>query len=352
MMQHDDSDSIQIVPDPDRLDRYHRQQLSAMLDGELSPDQARFMLRRLQHDTGLADCWERWQVCGDTLRGQGNALLPADFSQKVSAAIAADGVQVPEARPRAGGPRLLRWGGGAALAASVAMAALLVGRQAGIEPDQAPLPVFPELAASGESAAAPQAPLAIDPTPEPSPAVDTAAVLAGAALAAAEAPRRVAERRGRGQAQGAVAVEASQPVAVAAAEPASGPGRPPETDTAVPTPSGPEETRALFADLPAARAGIGADPFEALPMTVDSRPWPHAATAATGGYAVGLGNATPAAPAWPVQSGPSRQAVAELFGLPPEAGPRLPVATAIGALAVGADDAPPAAPVVLHPGPR
>ena len=352
MMQHDDSDSLQIVPDPDKLDRYHRQQLSAMLDGELSPDQARFMLRRLQHDTGLADCWERWQVCGDVLSGQGNALLPADFSQKVSAAIADDGAQVPEALPRAGGPRLLRWGGGAALAASVAMAALLVGRQAGIEPDQAPLPVFPELATSGESAGASQAPAAIDPDTESPPAADTAAVLAGTVLAAAEAPRRIAERRGRGQAQGAVTAETRQPVAVAAAEPAPASSRTTEIDAAVPTPSAPEEATALFADLPPARAGIGADPFQALPMTVASRPWPRAATAPASGYTVGLGNATAAtAPAWPVQSGPPRQAVAELFGLPPEAGPRLPVATAIGAHAVGADDAPPA-PVVLHPGPR
>src|SRR5699024_3021711 len=172
----------------------------------------------------------------------------------------------------------------------------------------------------------------------------------GTVLAAAEAPRRIAERRGRGQAQGAVAAEARQPVAVA--EPAPASSRITETDAAVPTPSAPEEAATLFADLPPARAGIGADPFQALPMTVASRPWPRAATASASGYTVGLGNATAAtAPAWPVQSGPPRQAVAELFGLPPEAGPRLPVATAIGAHAVGADDAPPA-PVVLHPGPR
>ncbi|NZA26934.1 sigma-E factor negative regulatory protein, partial [Luteimonas sp. SJ-92] len=87
-MPSDDSEALQIGPDPDKLYLYHRQQLSAMLDGELSPDQARFMLRRLQHDVELASCWERWQVCGDVMRGQRNALLPADFAEGVARAIA------------------------------------------------------------------------------------------------------------------------------------------------------------------------------------------------------------------------------------------------------------------------
>ena len=114
---------------PDRLEAHYRRQLSAMLDGELSPDQARFMLRRLQHDRELAARWERWQVCGDVLRGRGHALLPADFSSRVAAAIAAPqtagtaqaAASAGSARPH----RLLRWGGGA-LAASVALVALLM----------------------------------------------------------------------------------------------------------------------------------------------------------------------------------------------------------------------------------
>src|SRR5690606_20723883 len=117
---------------PDRLEAHYRRQLSAMLDGELSPDQARFMLRRLQHDRELAARWERWQVCGDVLRGRGHALLPADFSSRVAAAIAAPqtagtaqaAASAGSARPH----RLLRWGGGA-LAASVALVALLMARQ-------------------------------------------------------------------------------------------------------------------------------------------------------------------------------------------------------------------------------
>ena len=111
----------------EKIEQHHRQQLSALMDGELAPDQARFLLRRLQHDHELGECWERWQVAGDVLRGQGSAMLPAGFAARVSAAIAADGARVPGAISAR--PRWVRWGGGAALAASVAAAALFMAQQ-------------------------------------------------------------------------------------------------------------------------------------------------------------------------------------------------------------------------------
>jgi anti-sigma factor RsiW len=88
MTQRDEMIQPGNEPNTDKLHDHHRQQLSAMLDGELLPDQAKFMLRRLEHDGELAACWERWQVCGDILRGRHDALLPADFSRRVADAIA------------------------------------------------------------------------------------------------------------------------------------------------------------------------------------------------------------------------------------------------------------------------
>src|SRR5690606_20721604 len=129
MIHVDDNEPVQIGPDPDKLFLYHRQQLSAMLDGELSPDEARFMLRRLQHDTVLAAYWERWQVCGDVLRGQRNDLLPPDFARRVAHALAGDAADEAEQPLRRPGPRLGRWGGGAAIAASVALLAVFATRQ-------------------------------------------------------------------------------------------------------------------------------------------------------------------------------------------------------------------------------
>ena len=44
------------TPTIDKLDIHHRQQLSALMDGELLADEARFLLRRLQHDRDLTGC--------------------------------------------------------------------------------------------------------------------------------------------------------------------------------------------------------------------------------------------------------------------------------------------------------
>jgi len=210
-------------PQTDKLHDHHRQQLSAMLDGELLPDQAKFMLRRLEHDGELAACWERWQVCGDILRGRHDALLPAAFSRRVASAIAGQdqAASVATAPSATRQPRWTRWGGGAALAASVAMVALFVGRQLpGSDPEPAAqTQVMAHAAASPDIAVDPTAPAV--PAPAPT-APDTATTLA-TAVAVAEVPRRAAERRaGRAQQQRAVSrvrratVAAEAPVRVAA----------------------------------------------------------------------------------------------------------------------------------------
>jgi sigma-E factor negative regulatory protein RseA len=99
-------------------------QLSALMDGALERDQARFLIRRLPDDPELAGCWQRWHVAGDSLRGQGSAPLRADFVARVSLAVA------EEATPGRGVPRdVLKWVGGFAVAASVALAALMAVRQ-------------------------------------------------------------------------------------------------------------------------------------------------------------------------------------------------------------------------------
>ena len=93
-----------------------REQLSALMDGALPPDQTRFLLRRLQHDAPLAESWERWRLAGETMRGLAPAQrLPADFALRVGAALR--GEDAPAMR--SGGKRMptwLRWGGGAAMA--------------------------------------------------------------------------------------------------------------------------------------------------------------------------------------------------------------------------------------------
>jgi negative regulator of sigma E activity len=271
-MTHADdfADDFEPAP-PDKLALYHRRQLSAMLDGEVSPDEAKFMLRRLQHDHELAACWERWQVSGDVLRGRGHALLPADFSRRVAQAIAADdgdaaaevaaGVQ-PSRR------RYAQLATRAALVASVAVVALWAGRQL---PDGA----APPSAGNGGSTApatvvaVPQAAAGVTlevPATRPPGAMgsDAASAVVTAATGVAELPRPDAGRRARLQGQratsrgrqGLAGERATVTVASVQASPTS------------PSP---------MAGLPAPVSSPGAatDPF-ATRAIAPARPWPRA----------------------------------------------------------------------------
>jgi negative regulator of sigma E activity len=270
----DMADDFELAP-PDKLALHHRQQLSAMLDGELSPDRAKFMLRRLQHDDELAACWERWQVCGDMLRGCGHALLPADFAQRVARAIAEDGAgSAATAGAAMRKSRIARWGGSAALAASVALVAIFVARQ--LPGDVAPPSSDAPTGLAAETIEVPVAPVAADPLP-PSSANLTTAAMAGA-VAAIEVPRRAAERRSRGQSQRAAtrarqrAVEA--PVLVANRQ-----------GSTTPTPDGAVQGQPAAGSALASRA----DPFAAQ-VDTQERPWPRSLlpglTAVGGGFLV------------------------------------------------------------------
>lgn len=261
----------------DKLETHCRQQLSALVDGALPPDEARFLLRRLQHDGALAGRWERWQVYGECMRGGVSQLLPADFSQRVCAALEAEDARaVPMAAVRGARPMWTRWAGGAALAASVAMAAFVV-----VQRD-------PQAAASGAvqvassvPATAPDAGASSVRTAGgvPAPTAGETALQSGATagtvlLAARELPRRTATRT----------TAAVRPVQSAAVQ------RPVETLL----PAYPQQ--AAMQTVAVSDAGVGAspqsgrDPF-GMDMPADPRPWPRAVLPGVGqgGFSVGYG---------------------------------------------------------------
>ena len=226
----------------DKLELHHRQQLSALMDGDLAPDAARFLLRRLQHDDELKASWERWQLCGDVLRGRAQAPAPSGFAERVGAAIAAESRPAgqPAATPRRA---LARWGGGA-LAASVAVLALFLGRPQAPEPEAAPAGL-----ASQPAATQPVAPIA-------APAAAAPATLASDAVASLP---RATSRGPRGSAT------RNQQVARASAR------RAPSRERATGTLVKPETT--LVASAPLAH-----DPFRPTrPVGAEpaSRPWPR-----------------------------------------------------------------------------
>lgn len=144
--------------------------LSALFDGALDAEAARFARKRLGHDAQWQQACGRWQIIGDALRGQATAAAPADFAQRVHDAVAGEPVPafVPEpavatrsAKPS--GRRTPMWIGGA-LAASLAAIAVFINRPAVDAPavDAVPtLVVAPSVtapAASGPTPAAADAP--------------------------------------------------------------------------------------------------------------------------------------------------------------------------------------------------
>lgn len=173
----------------EKIDLHYHQQLSALMDGDLDPDQARFLLRRLQHDSELTGCWERWQLCGDVLRGQAQAPAPEGFAERIAFSIAAVAQPVASASSGLRG-RLAKWGGGA-LAASIAAVALFMVRQQ--VPQDVPAPQSSAVASQMPLEALPAGPALADATPaapQTLNAIDAATAVAAAG--AASAPLRPA----------------------------------------------------------------------------------------------------------------------------------------------------------------
>ena len=106
------------------------EQLSALMDGELPPEETALLLRRLEREPQLAARLARYSAIGDVLRGD-RAQPSAGFAARVSAAVARE--PAPVVRPavaRAGGlRRRIRPVMGFSVAAAVgALAVVLVSQ--------------------------------------------------------------------------------------------------------------------------------------------------------------------------------------------------------------------------------
>ena len=69
---------------PQRSDAQSHEQLSALMDGELDRDATRFLLKRCESDRELVDCWQRWHVTGEIMRGGAVVLARAGSAAAVS----------------------------------------------------------------------------------------------------------------------------------------------------------------------------------------------------------------------------------------------------------------------------
>lgn len=242
----------------DKFELHYRQQLSALMDGDLAPDEARFLLRRLQHDGELNAQWERWQLLADVLRGQAAAPAPAGFAERIGAAIAAEpaiaGSAASASTERSRGA-LVRWGG--ALAASVAVVALFFARQQ--TPDDAePAPLAAVPAAEPATAAPPAASPGTNVSLADAESAAPAPVVASIAPRPATATRRSATRTQQAARSTALARETRPQRATGTTDAA------PATPALIAGTAGENRTRDPFSG-----AGIEAQAH------VPARPWPR-----------------------------------------------------------------------------
>ena len=185
-----------------------REQLSALMDGALPADETRFLLRRLQHDASLAESWERWRLSAEVMRGLAPAQrLPADFASRVAASLRDEAERDHELRHQeqlhgsieksvATGTHAmrpsawLRWGGSAAVAASLAVVAFMT--QPTVVGSPATLADTAAVAVALSPAPAPKAPAPETPRPSPSgfDLESQAAVLASAVAVVARPARK------------------------------------------------------------------------------------------------------------------------------------------------------------------
>jgi sigma-E factor negative regulatory protein RseA len=105
-----------------------REQISALLDGELASGEISLLVRRMERDAELRRAFGSYVLAGESLRAPGGLTASPGFAARVSAALDADGASVPSA-PAIDRPAPRRWArplAAAAVAAGAAAAAILL----------------------------------------------------------------------------------------------------------------------------------------------------------------------------------------------------------------------------------
>ncbi len=110
-----------------------KEQISALLDGELSPGELDLLLRRMERDENHRRTFGRYALVGELLRAPGGTVASVHFTERVITAVETGHAQPAEQRPRVtAGHRWLGPALGAAVAASaLVIAVVLVRPEAG-----------------------------------------------------------------------------------------------------------------------------------------------------------------------------------------------------------------------------
>jgi negative regulator of sigma E activity len=107
-----------------------REQMSALLDGELPQDEVGLLVRRMARDTELKRTFGNYVLAGESLRAPGGVMASRGFAARVSAAIDEGAVEaeMSQSAPSRAPSRWRRPLAATAVAASAALAAVLLVR--------------------------------------------------------------------------------------------------------------------------------------------------------------------------------------------------------------------------------
>jgi sigma-E factor negative regulatory protein RseA len=115
-----------------------REQMSALIDGELPRDEVGLLVRRMARDAELKRAFGNYVLAGESLRTPGGVLASAGFAARVSAAIG-EGDVAEDSAPQVPARAPVRWRrplAATAVAASAALAAVLLVQPERGEPQQ------------------------------------------------------------------------------------------------------------------------------------------------------------------------------------------------------------------------
>lgn len=99
-----------------------REELSALVDGEVDPDEASRLLDQVTSDPALAGAWERYHLIGDVLRSTLSEVPAEDLAQHVRKLVDSEPASLTERRRGMAPAKAVT---GFALAASVTLVAVV-----------------------------------------------------------------------------------------------------------------------------------------------------------------------------------------------------------------------------------
>jgi len=103
-----------------------REQISALLDSELSGQEIDQTIDRLNGQDELRETWGRYHLIGDVIRGETQGGVHPDVAEQVRQQLASEPAILAAPKPKRSH---VEWISGAALAASVAVLAVMVAPQ-------------------------------------------------------------------------------------------------------------------------------------------------------------------------------------------------------------------------------